>query len=146
MFEFDLINTLYGTALSNNHLLSRSVSNPFTTKQMIKVAYQSKWDLIKGIHGILCGFAVLIFAISGFLLRVVKWQHVVRLHYWLQLSSLSLLIAGFGTGIWLADDNDKVGNLLSPQLRQGAVSRFTITLRNACTYLSTVLVARAIRP
>jgi hypothetical protein len=79
---------------------------------MINTAYQSKWDVIKGIHGGLSGLAVLIFALSGFLLRVVKWQHVVRLHYWLQLFSLLVLIAGFSTGIWLADDNDKVSDFL----------------------------------
>jgi hypothetical protein len=39
---------------------------------MIKTAYQSEWDVIKGIHGGLSGLAVLIFALSGFLPRVVK--------------------------------------------------------------------------
>src|ERR1700761_5501355 len=72
---------------------------------MIKTDYQKKWDTNKIVHGILCGLAILFFAISGALLRLIKWQYNVRLHYTIQLFALALLIAGMGIGVWLGNQD-----------------------------------------
>ena len=90
------------------------ILNPKTKSQLCAIIagkimtipeYQKKWDAIRISHGIFCGVAILFFAISGALLRLIDWKYNIRLHYIIQLFALTLLITGLGTGVWLANQS-----------------------------------------
>jgi hypothetical protein len=52
-------------------------------------------------HGVLMSLAVILFfPIGGILVRVLRNPMTVKLHILCQLLGLSVLVAGFGLGLW----------------------------------------------
>jgi hypothetical protein len=67
------------------------------------VGMSADYDQVQHAHGVLMGlsFAVL-FPLGATLLRLLKFPQVVWLHTLWQVFTTTLVIAGFGTGIWMA--------------------------------------------
>jgi NADH:ubiquinone oxidoreductase subunit 4 (subunit M) len=75
---------------------------------MIKTPFQTKWDAIKVAHGVLSGLGVLFILLGAILIRLISASYSVRIHYGTQVFALILLLAGFGSGVWLALQNNSV--------------------------------------
>ena len=88
--------------------MANSIPTSSTTSHLDQQIPSWQFDAFRLSHAILIGFAFLIFALSGVMLRLSHFKYIVRVHYCTQIFALAMMFAGFACGVWLANLDNKV--------------------------------------